>query len=132
MLRGRPITRDMEWGVSIPMPKTEGKCIYVWYDAVIGYLSAAKEWAHLNNDSEQWRQWWDATTNPHARIYNFIGKDNIPFHAMMWPAMLIAYQSLNLPYDVPANEYLNMYGRKFSKSQGPYYRYLGCPRTLPG
>ena len=80
--------------------------------------SAAKEWAQLNNEAEQWRQWWDATTNSQARIYNFIGKDNIPFHAMMWPAMLIAYQSLNLPYDVPANEYLNMYGRKFSKSQG--------------
>lgn len=117
-LRGRPITRDMEWGVAIPLPNTEGKCIYVWYDAVIGYLSAAKEWAQLNSDVEQWRQWWDATTNPQARIYNFIGKDNIPFHAMMWPAMLIGYQSLNLPYDVPANEYLNMYGRKFSKSQG--------------
>ena len=117
-LRGRPITRDMEWGVSIPLPNTAGKCIYVWYDAVIGYLSAAKEWAQLNNEAEQWRQWWDATTNSQARIYNFIGKDNIPFHAMMWPAMLIAYQSLNLPYDVPANEYLNMYGRKFSKSQG--------------
>ncbi len=117
-LRGRPITRDMEWGVAIPLPNTDGKCIYVWYDAVIGYLSAAKEWAQLNSDTEQWRQWWDATTNPQARIYNFIGKDNIPFHAMMWPAMLIGYQSLNLPYDVPANEYLNMYGRKFSKSQG--------------
>ncbi len=117
-LRGRPITRDMEWGVAIPLPNTDGKCIYVWYDAVIGYLSAAKEWAQLNSDAEQWRQWWDATTNPQARIYNFIGKDNIPFHAMMWPAMLIGYQNLNLPYDVPANEYLNMYGRKFSKSQG--------------
>ncbi len=117
-LRGRPITRDMEWGVAIPLPNTEGKCIYVWYDAVIGYLSAAKEWAQLNSDTEQWRQWWGATTNPQARIYNFIGKDNIPFHAMMWPAMLIGYQRLNLPYDVPANEYLNMYGRKFSKSQG--------------
>ena len=117
-LRGRPITRDMEWGVAIPLPNTAGKCIYVWYDAVIGYLSAAKEWAQLNSDTEQWRQWWDANTNPQARIYNFIGKDNIPFHAMMWPAMLMAYQNLNLPYDVPANEYLNMYGRKFSKSQG--------------
>ena len=117
-LRGRPITRDMEWGVAIPLPNTAGKCIYVWYDAVIGYLSAAKEWAQLNSDTEQWRQWWDAHTNPQARIYNFIGKDNIPFHAMMWPAMLMAYRNLNLPYDVPANEYLNMYGRKFSKSQG--------------
>lgn len=117
-LRGRPITRDMEWGVTIPLPNTDGKCIYVWYDAVIGYLSAAKEWAQLNSDTEQWRQWWDANANPQAHIYNFIGKDNIPFHAMMWPAMLMAYQNLNLPYDVPANEYLNMYGRKFSKSQG--------------
>ncbi len=117
-LRGRPITRDMEWGVSIPLPNTAGKCIYVWYDAVIGYLSAAKEWAQLSDEAEHWRQWWDADTNPQARIYNFIGKDNIPFHAMMWPAMLIACQRLNLPYDVPANLYLNMYGRKFSKSRG--------------
>jgi methionyl-tRNA synthetase len=117
-LRGRPITRDMDWGVSIPLPDTENKCIYVWYDAVIGYFSATIEWAQLNKTSEQWRQWWDAKTNPDARIYNFIGKDNIPFHAMMWPAMLIAYRDMNLPYDVPANEFLNMYGRKFSKSQG--------------
>ena len=117
-LRGRPITRDMDWGVSIPLPDTDGKCIYVWYDAVIGYLSAAVEWAHLHDEPDAWRRWWDARTNPHARIYNFIGKDNIPFHAMMWPAMLIARRGMNLPYDVPANEYLNMYGRKFSKSQG--------------
>lgn len=117
-LRGRPITRDMDWGVSIPLPDTDGKCIYVWYDAVIGYVSAAKEWAHLENDPEAWRQWWDVQTNSSARIYNFIGKDNIPFHAMMWPAMLMAHEGMNLPYDVPSNEYLNMYGRKFSKSQG--------------
>ena len=117
-LRGRPITRDMDWGVSIPLPDTDGKCIYVWYDAVIGYLSAAVEWAHLHDEPDAWRRWWDVGTNPHARIYNFIGKDNIPFHAMMWPAMLIARRGMNLPYDVPANEYLNMYGRKFSKSQG--------------
>lgn len=117
-LRGRPITRDMNWGVSIPLPDTDGKCIYVWYDAVIGYLSAAVEWAHLHDEPDAWRRWWDAGTNPRARIYNFIGKDNIPFHAMMWPAMLIARRGMNLPYDVPANEYLNMYGRKFSKSQG--------------
>lgn len=117
-LRGRPITRDMDWGVSIPLPDTQGKCIYVWYDAVIGYLSAAVEWAQLQGQPDAWRQWWDAEANPAARIYNFIGKDNIPFHAMMWPAMLIAKHGMNLPYDVPANEYLNMYGRKFSKSQG--------------
>jgi methionyl-tRNA synthetase len=117
-LRGRPITRDMEWGVAIPLEGYEDKCIYVWYEAVIGYFSAAIEWAHLNQTPEKWREWWDASVNPNARIYNFIGKDNIPFHAIMWPGMLIAYGDLKLPYDVPANEYLNMYGRKFSKSRG--------------
>jgi methionyl-tRNA synthetase len=117
-LRGRPITRDMEWGIAVPLEGYKDKCIYVWYEAVIGYLSAPMEWAHLHQTPEKWREWWDASVNPGARIYNFIGKDNIPFHAIMWPGMLIAYNSLNLPYDVPANEYLNMYGRKFSKSRG--------------
>ncbi len=117
-LRGRPITRDMEWGVTIPVEGYEDKRIYVWYEAVIGYLSASMEWALLEKSPEGWREWWDAGVNPAARIYNFIGKDNIPFHAIMWPGMLMAYGGLNLPYDVPANEYLNMYGRKFSKSRG--------------
>ncbi len=117
-LRGRPITRDMEWGVAIPLEGYAGKCIYVWYEAVIGYFSAAVEWAHLNQTPGKWREWWDASMNRSACIYNFIGKDNIPFHAIMWPGMLIAHNNLNLPYDVPANEYLNMYGRKFSKSRG--------------
>lgn len=117
-LRGRPITRDLEWGISIPLEGYEDKRIYVWYDAVIGYFSAAIEWATLNNTPDKWREWWDSSVNPDARTYYFIGKDNIPFHAMMWPAMLLGYEGLNLPYDVPANEYLNMYGRKFSKSRG--------------
>jgi methionyl-tRNA synthetase len=117
-LRGRPITRDIAWGVSIPLEGWEGKRIYVWYDAVIGYLSAAKEWATLTGTPEAWRDWWDAEVNPNARIYNFIGKDNIPFHTIIWPGMLMAYGGLNLPYDVPSNEYLNMKGRKFSKSRG--------------
>lgn len=123
-LHGRAITRDIDWGVTIPVEGVaESKRIYVWYDAVIGYLSAAIEWAQLVDAPEAWRQWWDAETNPHALIYNFIGKDNIPFHTIIWPGMLIGYNAgakphLNLPYDVPANEYLNLGGGKFSTSRG--------------
>lgn len=122
-LRGRPITRDIDWGVPIPLPGYETKRIYVWYDAVIGYLSAAVEWAHLVGNEDAWREWWDAQVNPDALIYNFIGKDNIPFHTIIWPGMLMGYndgnpEQLNLPYDVPANEYLNLHGGKFSTSRG--------------
>ncbi len=123
-LRGRAITRDIEWGVTIPLDGYDSKRIYVWYDAVIGYLSAAVEWSKLSGDSSAWRSWWDAAVNPHAHIYNFIGKDNIPFHTMIWPGMLIGYNDgsggdkLNLPYDVPSNEYLNLGGEQFSTSRG--------------
>ncbi|MCB0157787.1 MAG: methionine--tRNA ligase [Caldilineaceae bacterium] len=123
-LRGRPITRDIEWGIAIPLPGYDDKRIYVWYDAVIGYLSAPIEWAHVIGEPDAWRAWWDADVNPDARIYNFIGKDNIPFHAQIWPGMLIGYNdgeggdTLNLPYDVPANEYLNLGGQQFSTSRG--------------
>ena len=114
-LRGRPITRDMSWGVTIPVPGFEGKRIYVWYDAVIGYLSASKEWAAITGAPEAWRSWWQDAA---ARTYYFIGKDNIEFHSIIWPGMLIGYdRSLNLPYDVPSNEYLNVEGRKLSKSR---------------
>ncbi len=114
-LRGRPITRDIQWGVTIPLPGYEGKRIYVWYDAVIGYLSASKEWAQITGAADAWRDWW---YDPHARIYHFIGKDNIEFHTIIWPGILIGYdRKLNLPYDVPANEYLNVEGRKLSKSR---------------
>jgi len=126
-LRGRPITRDIDWGVTIPLPGYASKRIYVWYDAVIGYLSAAVEWAQLVGDEQAWRQWWDAGVNPDALIYNFIGKDNIPFHTIIWPGMLLGYndstntpsdEQLNLPYDVPANEYLMLGSGKFSTSRG--------------
>jgi methionyl-tRNA synthetase len=121
-LRGRPITRDLDWGVTIPVGNYPDKRIYVWYDAVIGYLSAAVEWAALSGAPEAWRAWWDADVNPEARIYNFIGKDNIVFHTIIWPGMLIGYSRagsrLNLPYDVPANEYLNLGAQKFSTSRG--------------
>ncbi len=114
-LRGRPITRDIEWGVTIPIPGFEDKRIYVWYDAVIGYFAATVEWAKLRGDPEAWRIWWQ---DPATRIYNFIGKDNIEFHTIIWPGMLMGYDaSLTLPYDVPANEYLNVEGRKLSKSR---------------
>ncbi|HEX9014949.1 MAG TPA: methionine--tRNA ligase, partial [Chloroflexota bacterium] len=112
-LKDRPITRDIEWGVPIPLPGYENKRIYVWFDAVTGYLSAAKEWAKNIGEPEKWREWWQEP----CRAYYFIGKDNIPFHAVIWPAMLMGYGGLNLPYDVPANEYLNLEGRQFSTSR---------------
>jgi methionyl-tRNA synthetase len=114
-LRGRPITRDISWGIPIPFPGYEDKCIYVWYDAVIGYFAASVEWAAVTGDPQAWRSWWQ---DPASRTYHFIGKDNIEFHTIIWPGMLIGYdRTLNLPYDVPANEYLNVEGRKLSKSR---------------
>ena len=114
-LHGRPITRDIDWGVTIPVPGFEDKRIYVWYDAVIGYFSASKEWAKLVGNADAWRSWWQDKA---TRTYYFIGKDNIEFHSIIWPGMLMGYDvSLNLPYDVPANEYLNVEGRKLSKSR---------------
>ena len=112
-LRGRPITRDILWGVPIPIEGYEDKRIYVWFDAVIGYLSASIEWAKNNNQPDAWETWWKQP----SRSYYFIGKDNIPFHTVIWPGMLWSYGGLNLPYDVPANEYLNVEGRQLSKSR---------------
>ena len=112
-LRDRAITRDIEWGVSVPVEGFEEKRIYVWFEAVIGYLSATKEWAQVQGDPERWRDFWEKP----AKAYYFIGKDNIPFHTIIWPAMLMGYGGLNLPYDVPANEFLTIEGRKLSTSQ---------------
>lgn len=126
-LRGRAITRDLDWGITIPVGDYPTKRIYVWYDAVIGYLSAAVEWAHVNaaqtgSDADAWKLWWDAQIAPDARTYYFVGKDNIPFHTIIWPGMLVGYNAgatqLNLPYDVPANEYLTLGSGKFSTSRG--------------
>ncbi|HET7846908.1 MAG TPA: methionine--tRNA ligase [Acidimicrobiia bacterium] len=112
----RAITRDIEWGVEVPVDDLgPGKRIYVWFDAVIGYLSAAKEWAQRSGDPEAWRRWWE---DPEAESYYFVGKDNIPFHAVIWPAMLLGYGGLNLPTDVPANQYITFKGAKASKSKG--------------
>ncbi len=114
-LRDRAITRDMEWGIPIPLPGYESKRIYVWFDAVIGYLSASQEWAaRIQGDAGKWRPFWQ---NGEAKPYYFIGKDNIVFHSIIWPAMLLAYGGLDLPYDVPANEFLTFEEKKFSTSR---------------
>ena len=115
-LRDRAITRDIEWGVSVPLSGFENKRIYVWFEAVIGYLSATKEWAtEIVGDKERWHDFWDEGKG--AKSYYFIGKDNIPFHTIIWPAMLMGYEGLNLPYDVPANEFLTIEGKKLSTSR---------------
>lgn len=115
-LHDRAITRDIEWGIELPVDDLgPGKRIYVWYDAVIGYLSASKEWAASTGDPERWRHWWE---NPEAESYYFVGKDNIPFHAIFWPAQLMGYGDLNLPTNVPANQYITFAGGKASASKG--------------
>ncbi len=126
----RAITRDLDWGVPIPLDgwrDRPDKRIYVWFDAVIGYLSASIEWARRSGDPDAWRAWWQS---PDALSYYFMGKDNIVFHAEIWPAMLLGYSGrgsrdgkpgslgeLNLPSEVVSSEYLTMEGRKFSSSR---------------
>jgi methionyl-tRNA synthetase len=132
-LRPRPITRDLDWGVRIPVPgydEDDNKRIYVWFDAVIGYLSASIEWAALRGEPDAWRDWWQ---NPEAEHYYFQGKDNIVFHTVIWPAMLLGYGQggaygagrapLELPDNVVASEFLTMEGKQFSTSRG-YSIYL--------
>ena len=126
-LHGRAITRDLDWGIPVPVEGWQGKCLYVWFEAVIGYLSASIELAKISGEPDAWQNWW---CNPEARTYYFIGKDNIPFHAVIWPAQLIGAgeyfgqlflgktgKRLVLPYDVPANEFMNMEGEKISGSR---------------
>jgi len=121
-LHARAMTRDMNWGIPVPVEGWQGKVLYVWFEAVIGYLSASIEWAKNQGKPDLWKKWW---YDGNSRSYYFIGKDNIPFHSIFWPAQLFGAerlyeedesQSLNLPYDVPANEYMNMEGRKISGS----------------
>jgi len=114
-LADRPITRDISWGVPVPVKGFESKRIYVWFDAVIGYLSATREWAKLEDRPDDWSKYW---TDGSCKSYYFLGKDNIVFHTIIWPAMLLGYGGLNLPYDVPANQFMTLEGQKFSKSMG--------------
>jgi methionyl-tRNA synthetase len=112
-LQPRPITRDIDWGVPIPVPGYEDKRIYVWFEACTGYLSASVEWAKRQGDPECWKEWWTGPT----RSYYFIGKDNTFFHTIIWPALLLGKGGVNLPYDVPANEYLTLDNAKVSTSR---------------
>ena len=115
-LQDRAITRDLDWGIEIPDNELgDGKKIYVWFEAVIGYLSASKEWAINNGTPEAWKDFW---IDKNSESYYFVGKDNVPFHAIIWPAMLLAYGDLNLPTNVPANQYILIKGEKASASRG--------------
>jgi methionyl-tRNA synthetase len=136
-LKPRAITRDLDWGIPVPVddPSWETKKLYVWFEAVIGYLSAPIEWSQVSGNGEAWRDWW---TNPAAKQFHFIGKDNIFFHTSLWPAELMGVGSafmdifdptpdgkaqsgegvkLILPYDVPANQFMNLEGKKISGSR---------------
>jgi methionyl-tRNA synthetase len=126
-LRPRPVTRDLDWGVRVPVPgyeEREDKRIYVWVDAVVGYLSASVEWAASRGDPDAWRRWWQ---NPDAQHYYFMGKDNIVFHSVIWPSQLLGYEqggelgagkgALELPFDIVSSEFLTMEGKQFSTSR---------------
>lgn len=112
----RAITRDSTWGVPVPLPNSEGKVLYVWFDAPIGYISATMEWAQLQHNPDLWKKYW---IDPATRLVNFVGKDNIPFHAAIFPAMTMGQ---NIPFklvdDLPANEFFKLEGKQFSKSDG--------------
>lgn len=130
-VKPRAITRDIDWGIPIPVPgwiDNPNKKLYVWFDAVIGYLSASIEWARRSGDDQAWRKWWN---DPEALSYYFMGKDNITFHSQIWPSELLGYNgagsrggeaggmgTLNLPTEVVSSEFLSMEGRKFSSSRG--------------
>ncbi len=130
-VRPRAMTRDIDWGIPVPLPGWEdnpNKRLYVWFDAVIGYLSASIEWARRSGDGDAWRRWWN---DPQARSYYFMGKDNITFHSQIWPAELLAYSGkgsrggtpgvygeLELPTEVVSSEFLTMEGKQFSSSRG--------------
>src|SRR4051794_33430061 len=129
-MQPRPISRDLDWGVPVPLPgwiDRPDKRLYVWFDAVIGYLSASVEWARRSGDADAWRAWWQS---PDAESFYFMGKDNIVFHSEIWPAQLLGYNGegdkggtpgslgrLNLPTEVVSSEFLTMEGRKFSSSR---------------
>lgn len=112
-LRPRAITRDLDWGIAVPLEEAKGKVLYVWFDAPIGYISATKQWASENG--KNWEEYWKGDQ---VQLVHFIGKDNIVFHCLVFPAMLRAHGEFALPINVPANQFLNFEGQKFSKSRG--------------
>jgi methionyl-tRNA synthetase len=119
-LKDRAITRDLDWGVKVPVASAAGKVIYVWFEAVLGYISSTKEYSQLKNKPELWKKYWQDVS---TKYIAFIGKDNIVFHTIIFPAILMAWnegekEKYCLPQNVPANEFLNFEGKKFSKSRG--------------
>ena len=114
-LNDRAATRDLNWGVPVPLEGADGKVLYVWFEAPIGYISATKEWAQQSNNPEAWKKYWK---NDEAKLYHFIGKDNIVFHCIMFPIVLMEHGNFILPENVPANEFLNLEGKKLSTSRG--------------
>ncbi|PHI19211.1 methionine--tRNA ligase [Lewinellaceae bacterium SD302] len=128
-LRPRAITRDLDWGIPVPVEGGEGKVLYVWFDAPIGYISSTKDWAERND--KDWKTYWK---DPETELVHFIGKDNIVFHCIIFPAMLKAHGGYNLPKNVPANQFLNFEGQKFSKSRGwgiEQHEYLEAFKDFP-
>jgi len=117
-LHARAITRDSDWGIPVPLEGAQGKVLYVWFDAPIGYISAAMDWAETSGDENKWKNYW---CDKDTKLVQFIGKDNIPFHAVIFPAMTMGQ---NEPYklvdELPANEFYNLEGKQFSKSDGWY------------
>lgn len=129
-LKPRAMTRDLDWGIKVPLPDTEGKVLYVWFEAPIGYISATKDWLIQNNGSDEgWEKWWK---DSETKLVHFIGKDNIVFHCIIFPATLMEEGTYILPDNVPANEFMNLEGDKISTSRNWavwLHEYL---RDLPG
>jgi methionyl-tRNA synthetase len=118
-LKDRAVTRDLDWGVKVPLDDAEGKVLYVWFEAVLGYISSTKEYSEKIGKPDLWKEYWQ---DPNTKYLAFIGKDNVVFHCIVFPAMLMAWndgekEKYCLPQNVPANEFLNFEGRKFSKSR---------------
>jgi methionyl-tRNA synthetase len=118
-LKDRAITRDLDWGIKVPVESAAGKVIYVWFEAVLGYISSTKELSQLKNNPDHWKKYW---YDPKTKYIAFIGKDNVVFHTIIFPAILMAWneggkEQYCLPQNVPANEFLNFEGKKFSKSR---------------
>jgi methionyl-tRNA synthetase len=121
-LTDRSMTRDTPWGVAVPADvptdaggDATGKVLYVWFDAPIGYISATREWAEARGEPDGWKRYWQAAD---TKLVHFVGKDNIVFHCVVFPVMLKVHGGYVLPDNVPANEFLNLEGRKISTSRG--------------
>ena len=118
-LQDRAVTRDLDWGIPVPLEDAKGKVLYVWFEAVLGYISAAKELSEKRGEPDLWKNYWQ---DPNTKYVAFIGKDNVVFHTIFFPAMLMAWNDGRedkyvLPQNVPANEFYNFEGKKFSKSR---------------